>query len=68
VQDQDEIEECLWMPVEEYLNHDTVHSFNKAIVRAALNSRGLRSTWLEGYDDPKAREFFMPYELVHGTE
>ncbi len=68
VQDQEEIEECLWMPVEEYLNHSTVHSFNKAIVQAAISSRGLETTWLEGYDDPKAREFFMPYELVHGPE
>jgi 8-oxo-dGTP pyrophosphatase MutT (NUDIX family) len=66
LQDQQEIEECRWMPVEEYLNHATVHNFNKAIVRAALHSHGLESTWLEGYDDPKMREFFMPYELVHG--
>jgi 8-oxo-dGTP pyrophosphatase MutT (NUDIX family) len=64
LQDQQEIEECRWMPVEEYLAHETVHNFNKMIVRAALNSHGLESTWLEGYDDPKMREFFMPYELV----
>jgi 8-oxo-dGTP pyrophosphatase MutT (NUDIX family) len=66
LQDQQEIEECRWMPVEEYLAHDTVHNFNKMIVRAALNSHGLESTWIEGYDDPKVREFFMPYELVQG--
>jgi len=62
-QDQDEIEECRWMPVEEYLSHDVVHSFNKQIVRAALSTRGLSSTWIEGYDDRTAREFFMPFEL-----
>jgi 8-oxo-dGTP pyrophosphatase MutT (NUDIX family) len=60
VQDHEEIEECLWMPVEEYLNHGTVHNFNKQIVRAALNSQGLGSTWIDGYDDRKAREFFFP--------
>lgn len=63
-QDHDEIEECRWMPVEEYLNHGTVHNFNKQIVRAALNSRGLRPSSIEGYDDPKTREFFMPFELT----
>lgn len=61
VQDTDEIEDCRWMPVDEYLGHETVHSFNKAIVRAALNSDGLHTTWLEGYDDPTQREFFMPH-------
>lgn len=66
LQDQQEIEECRWMPVDEYLAHETVHNFNKMIVRAALNSHGLESTWLEGYDDPKVREFFMPYALVQG--
>jgi 8-oxo-dGTP pyrophosphatase MutT (NUDIX family) len=64
VQDEGEIEECRWMPVDEYLGHETVHSFNKAIVRAALNSRGLEPTWIEGYDDPKVREFFMPHEAA----
>lgn len=64
--DQTEIEECRWMPVDEYLNHPTVHSFNKAIVRAALDSQGLESMWIEGYDDPKMREFFMPHGLVRG--
>jgi len=62
--DNEEIEECLWMLVDDYLNSPTVHSFNKAIVRAALNSNGLETTWLEGYDDPKMREFFMPREGV----
>ncbi|MFN8491145.1 MAG: NUDIX domain-containing protein [Caldilineaceae bacterium] len=69
-QDHDEIEECKWMPVDEYLNHPTVHNFNKQIVRAALHSRGLRPSSIEGYDDPKTREFFMPVELseTHGNK
>lgn len=63
-QDHEEIEECRWMPVEEYLNHEVVHNFNKSIVRAALASKGLQTASIEGYDDPKTREFFMPVELV----
>jgi 8-oxo-dGTP pyrophosphatase MutT (NUDIX family) len=63
-QDHEEIAECRWMPVEEYLGHQTVHAFNKTIVRAALQSQGLQTTWIEGYDDPKAREFFMPVEIA----
>jgi 8-oxo-dGTP pyrophosphatase MutT (NUDIX family) len=60
----DEIDECLWMPVEEYLNHDLVSAFNREIVRSALDSSGIVTTWLDGYDDPLAREFFFPPELV----
>lgn len=67
VKDNEEIAECMWMPVQDYLNSETVHSFNKAIVRAAISSHGLESTWIEGYDDPKQREFYMPYEMVHGN-
>ena len=63
VHDLHEIAECRWMPVEEYLGHTTVHNFNKSIVRAALSSRGLKSTWIEGHDDPSRREFFMPREF-----
>jgi 8-oxo-dGTP pyrophosphatase MutT (NUDIX family) len=56
----EELEECLWMPVEEYLNSDLVSAFNKRIVRAALSGRGIRSEWVEGYADPSRYEFFMP--------
>ena len=66
-QDSDEIEDCRWMPVEEYLNHEIVHQFNKQIVRAALNTRGLGTAWIDGYDDRTAREFFMPFELIEGV-
>lgn len=56
----DEIDECLWMPVQEYLNSDDVALFNKRIVQAALNSPGIKTTWLDGYNDPEKREFFFP--------
>jgi len=57
---EEEIEHCLWMPVEEYLAHGNVHSFNKSIVRAALHSPGIVPTAIEGYTDPSRYEFFMP--------
>ena len=58
----EEIEECLWMPVEEYLSSEDVSTFNKTIVQAALHSPGIVSTSVEGYDGDLSREFFMPPE------
>ncbi len=55
-----EIDECLWMPVNEYLQHDLVGDFNRAIVEAAINTPGLKNTWMDGYDDPTRREFYWP--------
>lgn len=59
---EEEIEECLWIPVDRYLSADTVSPFNKRIVRAALNCPGIIPTTMEGYDDPKKYEFFMPQD------
>ena len=56
----EEIEECFWMPVEEYFESDLVSAFNKRIVRAALNSPGVTPEWIDGYADPARYEFFMP--------
>ena len=56
----EEIEECLWMPVEEYLSSDYVHTFNRQIVRAALASPGVVLSDVEGYSDGRRREIFMP--------
>jgi 8-oxo-dGTP pyrophosphatase MutT (NUDIX family) len=56
----EEIEECFWMPVEEYFASDLVSTFNKRIVRAALDSRGVAPEWIDGYADPSRYEFFMP--------
>jgi 8-oxo-dGTP pyrophosphatase MutT (NUDIX family) len=60
--DPSEISECLWMPVDEYLNHDDVHAFNRSIVRAALHeSPGeLAPSRIEGYGTRETHEFFMP--------
>jgi 8-oxo-dGTP pyrophosphatase MutT (NUDIX family) len=60
----EEIEECLWMPVEEFLSGEGISIFNKRIVRAALESPGIMPCHIEGFDDPKAREFFMPGSLA----
>ncbi len=57
---EEELEAALWMPVDEYLNADTVHVFNKTIVTAALESPGLAPEFIEGYGDRKQFEFFLP--------
>ncbi|MEM7034470.1 MAG: NUDIX domain-containing protein [Chloroflexota bacterium] len=57
---EDEIEDCLWMPVAEYLASDYVHHFNKLIVKAALDSPGVVPTAIEGYQNPESHEFFFP--------
>jgi 8-oxo-dGTP pyrophosphatase MutT (NUDIX family) len=56
----DEIEECLWMPVADYLANEYVSVFNKRIVAAAIESKGFPTTWVEGYADPSRYEFFLP--------
>jgi 8-oxo-dGTP pyrophosphatase MutT (NUDIX family) len=59
----EEIEECLWMPVDDYLASELVSPFNKRIVRAALASPGVTPVWIEGHTDPARYEFFMPDEV-----
>ena len=56
----EEIEECLWMPVDQYLGSEGVSNFNKRIVRAALESPGMVTTTVDGYGTPETHEFFMP--------
>jgi 8-oxo-dGTP pyrophosphatase MutT (NUDIX family) len=58
----EEIEECLWMPVQEYYDSELVSPFNKRIVRAAISSKGVSPEWIEGHTDPARYEFFMPEE------
>jgi 8-oxo-dGTP diphosphatase len=59
---EEEIQECLWMPVQEYLDSEYVGVFNRRIVLAALNGNGrLVPTWIEGYQTERdEREIFMP--------
>jgi 8-oxo-dGTP pyrophosphatase MutT (NUDIX family) len=57
---QQEIQECLWMPVEAYLASEHVGVFNKRIVQAALDDRHqLAPVAIEGYESEN-REVFMP--------
>ncbi len=55
-----EIAECLWMPVNDYLTLESVSAFNKAIVQAAMGSRGICTTWIDGHGTPETHEFYMP--------
>ncbi len=60
--DPGEIEECLWMPLDEYLSHPDVRLFNREIVQAAVNSRGLSLVSIEGYGTPQTHEFLFPHD------
>ena len=59
---EEEIEECLWMPLEEYMQAETVGEFNKRIVMAAIESPGLVVREIDSYRDPGTYEIFMPRE------
>ncbi len=62
---EEEIEECLWMPVSDYLNDEFVSIFNKHIVKATLENPGLAPMKIEGYSDPEKHEIFMPVGMEH---
>ena len=58
----EEIEECRWMPVEDYLSSAQVSPFNRRTVQSALDSPGLVRTRVAGYDDHERYEVFLPPE------
>jgi len=58
--DPTEIDECLWMPVDEYLSHADVHAFNRRIVEAAINNEGIPRASIDGYGTPESHELFIP--------
>ena len=62
----DEIQECLWLPVNEFLSREDISNFNKQIVRAALESPGVVQSFIPGFGGPDTREYFMPGHLVDG--
>ena len=62
----DEIQECLWLPVDEFLSREDISNFNKQIVRAALESEGVVQSFIPGFGGPDTREYFMPAHLVDG--
>ena len=57
---EEEIAECLWMPVDDFLEDPQIGNFNKSIVIAALDHPGISPGDIEGYGDPKRFEFFLP--------
>ena len=58
---EEEIAECLWMPIREFLSEESgIHEFNKRIVKAALQYPGIVPASIDGYGDPSRFEFFMP--------
>jgi 8-oxo-dGTP pyrophosphatase MutT (NUDIX family) len=61
----EEIEECLWLPVTDYLSSEIVSIFNKHIVKAALESPGVTHMDIEGYSNPDRLEIFMPSGMEH---
>ena len=56
---EEEIEDCLWMPVDDFLESEETSVFNKSIVTAALESPGVSPSTIAGFEDG-TREFFMP--------
>ena len=55
-----EIEECLWMPVQEFMTNEDISPFNKGIVRSALESDGIVPAPMPGMPEDPTREYFMP--------
>ena len=50
IMDTRELAECLWLPLDEYLADEDVHSFNKLVVRtAAAPSSGLAQKYISEY-------------------
>ena len=60
----EEIEECLWMPLDQYFNSTSVSTFNKSIVQTSLENPGFTPTIIEGYRDPEQVEIFLPSDFV----
>ena len=61
--DPREIEECRWMPVDEYLTSPHVGLFNRTVVRHALQGPALAPLTIE---EPQDYEFFAPDGQVRG--
>ena len=68
VKQDEEIDECLWMPVQEYLEHEDVSVFNKRVVAAAIGSSGLAPTVIEGYGTSETHEILVPAHMDRRTE
>lgn len=63
----EEIQECLWLPVNDFLEDEEISNFNKQIVRAAMETEGVVQSFIEGFGGPDTREYFMPPHLLDGS-
>jgi len=57
-----EIDECIWMPIQEYINSSEISDFNRSIVRLATTTNGWEYTKKERNDGRKY-EVFSPKSL-----
>ena len=57
---EQEIEECLWMPVQDFMSDDDISPFNKGIVRSAIESDGIVPADMPGMPPDPTREYFLP--------
>ena len=57
--DPEEIEQALWMPVDEYLSSPETHPFNRKIVQTALSGKGLSPEDIEDYGTPETHELMF---------
>ena len=60
VKDDQEIDECRWMPLAEYMTNPDVSDFNRAIVKAGIHAPALHVTTMNGYPSSERHEFFFP--------
>ena len=56
----EEIEECKWMPLEEYFNSSEISDFNKIVVKSTLVKPNFTSKLIHEYRSPDLYEFFLP--------
>jgi 8-oxo-dGTP pyrophosphatase MutT (NUDIX family) len=54
----DEIVDCKWMPLEEFMSDEHIHEFNKTIVESTFDSKGLSNIKIEEYKPDTRFEFY----------
>lgn len=62
---ESEIAECVWMPVEQFLQHEEASAFNRNFVELASRRSGLEAAVFADYPGEARREkieLFLPYE------
>jgi ADP-ribose pyrophosphatase YjhB (NUDIX family) len=56
----EEIEECKWMPLQEYMNSPEISDFNKIVVKSTLVKPNFTSKLIHEYRPKDLYEFFLP--------